>query len=208
MHTGSRLRTAAAAAVLLFVPIVLPSAYADSDGYYCVGRHYLAYQFVFSIPPVGHHRLYVLRLDTPSHIEPPAAFDLPEFQVHGMRCDEQLIELVAWDAVYTVHLDSTNRAVRYDRTPRDSMQPISARFGTGENLGAWNRTANNLKTERVPLATLSGGRKLQLQISGRRIASERCWSMVTTHVVRTDRNGRDVERRQIFRGRASRECGE
>ena len=35
--------------------------YADSDGYYCVGHDFIAYQFGFAAPPVGPHRLFVVR---------------------------------------------------------------------------------------------------------------------------------------------------
>jgi hypothetical protein len=34
---------------------------ADSDGYYCVGPDYLAYQFGMAYPPVAPHRLFVVR---------------------------------------------------------------------------------------------------------------------------------------------------
>ena len=68
--------------------------------------------------------------------------------------------------------------------------------------------ANALKIDRVVLGPVDGGGQYLLEVSGTAIASERCASTVTTRVVRTDRNGREVQKREIFRGRGIQECGE
>ena len=41
-------------------------AYADSDGYYCTGRGYLAYQFGMAPMPVAPHRVVTLTSSGPS----------------------------------------------------------------------------------------------------------------------------------------------
>jgi hypothetical protein len=41
------------------------AAYADSDGAFCVGSDYLAFEFSYSLEPES-HRLYVMRFDNPA----------------------------------------------------------------------------------------------------------------------------------------------
>ena len=86
-------------------------AYADSDGYYCVGRSYLAYQFGVAPLPVAPHRLSVIRTRGPAGIPRPAMLELPQFQVHGMRCGEGWIDVAAFTAIYHVILDESDRPV-------------------------------------------------------------------------------------------------
>src|SRR5437667_7977882 len=93
------------------------TAYADSDGYYCAGREYVAYQFGFAAPPIGPHRLYVVRFGGTSGIEAAAVLDLPQFQVHGILCGERTVEIAAYDAIYSVRLDAAMRPSVYDPTP-------------------------------------------------------------------------------------------
>jgi hypothetical protein len=65
-------------ASIVLSPIMSGTAYADSDGYYCVGHGYIAYQFGFAAPPVGPHHLYVVRFGGASEIEAPAVLELPQ----------------------------------------------------------------------------------------------------------------------------------
>ena len=198
---------------LMVVIILLSSlgagvAYADSDGYYCTGPGYLAYQFGFAAPPAGTHRLFVVRFGGASSIEAPIAFDLPQFQVHGILCTERMVRLAAYDAIYTVHLDETNRPLRYDMILWMDKQHTPAEFvGHSLNLGAWNRVADTLKTERLSLRSVAGGGQYLLEMKGTVVTSERCASTVTTRIVKTDRNGREVQELELFRGRGIRDCG-
>ena len=183
------------------------TAYADSDGYYCAGRRYLAYQFGFAAPPAGPHRLFVVRFGGASGIEAPVAFDLPQFQVQGIVCDERAVRLAALDAVYTVHLDESGRPARYDSVPwADKGHMPPAFIGHAANLAGWNRVAQTLTTERVALGSVGGGGQYLLDTAGAAVASERCASTVTSRIVRTDRNGREVQALQLFQGRGIRDC--
>lgn len=189
-------------AFLLVGPLGVATAYADSDGYYCAGPGYLAYQFGFAAPPVGPHRLHIVRFGGASGIEAPVVLDLPQFQVHGISCGERSIRLAAYDAIYTVQLDEMNQPVRYDSVPWTDRGHVPPEFvGHFPNLGAWNQAATILKTDRISLGHVDGGGQYLLEISGKAIESERCASMVTTRVVRTDRNGRELQQLEIFRGR-------
>ena len=200
---------------VLIVTVILLSclgvgvAYADSDGYYCTSGGYLAYQFGFAAPPVGPHRLFIVRFGGASGIDAPIALDLPQFQVHGIVCGERTVRLAAYDAIYTVHLDESGRPVRYDVVPWLDKGRAPPEFaGRSANLGAWNRVAETLRTDRIALGSVAGGGQYLLETKGTAIESEPCASMVTTRIVRTDRNGREVQEVQLFKGRGVRGCGE
>src|SRR5947207_8419965 len=112
-----RMKTLCAFAIVLLGPLGSGAAYADSDGYYCIGRAYLAYQFGYAAPPVGPHRLFVLPLGPSAQIEPPTILEIPQFQVQGMLCRDRVVQLAAYDAIYTIELDAASRPVRYASTP-------------------------------------------------------------------------------------------
>jgi hypothetical protein len=90
-------------------------AHADSDGYYCIGPSYLAYQFAMA--SVAPHLLYVIRTNGPEGIPEPAVLELPQFQVHGMRCGDRSIDVAAFTAAYRVMLDESDRPIRYEVQP-------------------------------------------------------------------------------------------
>jgi hypothetical protein len=78
----------AIAAVALFPSL----AHADSDGYYCIGPGFVAYELSSSGAASGHW-LHIVRVSASKGIVrlPPIA--LPEFQVHGMTCRENAVDL-------------------------------------------------------------------------------------------------------------------
>lgn len=143
-HRGRDARRAAmrrmlercAAAVLLAPWAVLwPSgpAAANSDGYYCIGPNYLAYQFAFS-NGVQRHQLAVVPLTHGFTIDEPVTVELPEFQVRGMRCNQTSVELRDDHAVYGVDIADREHAVLIGRKPLDPE--MSYRFQRS-NLGLW-----------------------------------------------------------------------
>ncbi len=72
------MKLVAAIVLLVIGHLGLGTAYADSDGYYCIGRGYLAYQFGLAAPPTRPHRLTVIRFGDVSGIQPPAVLELPQ----------------------------------------------------------------------------------------------------------------------------------
>ena len=78
------------------------SAYADSDGYFCVGEGYVAYEMAFSVPVNGH----TLRIMTPDEEQVATRRDisLSDFQVHGMACLEDAVLLRDFSGVFIVDL--------------------------------------------------------------------------------------------------------
>jgi hypothetical protein len=89
--------------ILVLLGLILSSApiLADSDGNFCICPDYLAYEFSFSVEPIG-HRLYILRFDDPTNWKEPLRLDLPDFNGPPMRCEDQAIVLAGWDAIHHV----------------------------------------------------------------------------------------------------------
>lgn len=208
-RTEAEMKLLAAVMLLVVSPLGAGTAFADSDGYYCVGHHYIAYQFGFAAPPIGPHRLYVVRFGGPAGIEPPTVLDLPQFQVQGILCGEGTVQLAAYDAIYTVRLDASNRPIGYEAVPWEKHQNTPPQFvGHSLNLGSQSRTARDLKQRRETIGEAAGGGQYLLEITATPISSDPCSSMVTTRLVRTDRNGREVQQVELFNGRGIRDCGE
>lgn len=88
---------------LLFAQPVL----ADSDGYFCTGKGYIAFETSFSWPE-NTHRLRVVRFGSDIGIVESEPLVLEDFQTHGMRCEEGRIELLGWEFKYIV--DASNLA--------------------------------------------------------------------------------------------------
>jgi len=132
------------------------SAQADSDGYYCAGRGYLAYQFS-EISTPAQQTLYLLELDPEKGISPPRTFPLEPFQVHGMRCLDQAVDLLAWDRIHRIGLDDQPepRIDQVEPQPEDSIFPDF----TSENLGRWAHASQT-----VPLKTADGPLNFELVI--------------------------------------------
>jgi hypothetical protein len=193
--------------VIQFAPSFAVPARADSDGYYCVGGKYLAYQFGFAAPSATPHRLFVVWLGDPGVIAQPAVFDLPQFQVHGMICEEGRILVAAFDRLYTVSLGgrgqpNTISETRYER-PGAFPMDVSSRQ---RNLGAWSRPVNTLQAERVSLSTPASGTEIVLEITPR-AAAERCVTQITARVVMFGPSGQVAGDLTVFQGQGRRECG-
>jgi hypothetical protein len=194
-------------ALLILGPAGLGVAYADSDGYYCVGRGYLAYQFGMAPQPVAPHHLYVLRIGTSSGIPEPMAIGLPQFQVHGLHCGDGWIEVAAFTAIYRVTLDEAAKPTRYAVRPLAEGQQIPSEFWPQRNLGMGSRGAEDSKPARVSLGMKTDGGQYFLEMTGEPVPSDRCQTALTSRLVETDRNGREIRERIIFQGRGRRECG-
>jgi hypothetical protein len=207
MTNTPRMRTLLLAAFIALGPGGAGTAYADSDGYYCVGAGYIAYQFGMAPLPVAPHRLYVLRTGTTSGIAEPAAIELPQFQVHGLRCGDGWVEVAAFTAIYRVTLDVNTIPSRYEVRPFAEGQKVPPEFFPQQNLGMGSR-ARGLKPHRVALGTKDEGGQYLLEMTGQAIPSHRCRTALTSRIVETDHNGREIRERIIFRGIGTRECGE
>jgi hypothetical protein len=197
------------AIVLLVLSPFGGTAYADSDGYYCIGRGYLAYQFGFAPPSPGPHRLSVIRAEGTSGIQPTAVLALPQFQVQGMRCGEGWVDVASFNAIYHVILDKSDRPVRYAVQPLPEGRRLPQEFAVTHSLGAFNGGRAYPKPIRERLSVKNGGGEYFLEIVETVIPPlERCELGIISRLVETDRSGREVNARIIFQGSGSRECGD
>jgi hypothetical protein len=74
-----------------------PRACADSDGYFCAGKGYLAYEVnKHTPPPKTGHSLQVVRFDSARGIYRAGAVELQNFQVHQMSCGEDRVDIAGW----------------------------------------------------------------------------------------------------------------
>ena len=111
---------------------VLPSAArADSDGHYCVGPGYIAWETRFDENGKG-HELHIVRVSAARGIERLAPIALNDFQVHGMTCGPDTVDLHAWTARYSVQITESART-RVSRSEA-AYDPGEASNG---NLGHW-----------------------------------------------------------------------
>ena len=208
------MRLLGATVVLVLSAFSAGTAYADDDGYYCVGRGYLAYQFGFAAPSPKPHRLSVIPLSGTSGIESPAIFDLPQFQVHGMQCADSWIDVAAFTGIYHVTLDENRRPVRYQVQPLQPLpdgQQIPQAFILSQlqHLGGDGAGRAYLKPVRAHLSATGRGGEYLLDITAKVIPPlKKCELAITSRIVETDREGREISARIIFQGRGYRECGE
>lgn len=191
---------------LTLASLGLPArAQADSDGYFCVGPNYLAYEFSFSLRSSAHH-LYVVRLGG-SAIEHPAVIPLPSFQVHGMRCRPQEVQLLGWDALYTASLTPSTQPALRGSAPWQPAGTVPPDF-TPANLGAWSNAVRVGHADTVRLALASHAATYILAIEVHSDPKNACRYHVRSKVLHLDSRGRPTQGRTIFEGAAHRECGE
>ncbi len=181
------------------------------DGYYCVGRGYVAYQFGYAAPSPKPHRLSVIRFSDTSGIESPGVLDLPQFQVHGLQCGDAWIDVAAFTAIYHVTLDESHRPIRYEVQPFPDGQTMPQTFFPSQlqNLGGEGAARAYLKPVRARLSATGRGGEYLLDITAKVIPPlKKCELAITSRIVETDHDGREISARIIFQGRGYRECGE
>jgi hypothetical protein len=194
--------------ILLLVglsPIGVATAHADSDGYYCIGRGYLAYQFGYDSVrnPL---RALIIKTATPGAIPAPLEVRLPPSQVHAMQCGEGWVDVVGFTTVYRIALSESNRPLRYDARPLPPGGLSS--FPRIANLGTLS-PARTRGPQRVALGETTGGTHYVLVTTSKVIPpAEQCRVAITTRVVETDRKGTELRARVIFQGEGHLECGE
>lgn len=103
----------------------------DSDGYFCTGRGYIAFETQLR-SPADKHELHIIRFSTAEGITAMPAVELARFQVHGMRCHQSEVELVGWNETFTVDLSDFTVTSR-------AGGAAGGRNGAAENLGHWSR---------------------------------------------------------------------
>jgi hypothetical protein len=137
--------------IVLLVAVALVTrareAYADSDGYYCVGSGFLAAEFrSFNTPGlIAAHVLKIARLDPRSGAHWTDQVVIDDFQVHVLTCGANSVLLDGLGGAapgrisYALEVDSTGKAT----ITKHSIDPGARVGGVGSgeppNLGDWAR---------------------------------------------------------------------
>lgn len=200
------------ASVLLLSGVLLgspASLRADSDGYYCSGPGYLAYELSFSFGATA-HVLYLVALSDSIGIGHPAAVALPRFQVHAMRCDSGAVELLGWDSLYTVRFRQARApsvaSVTSRARPVVFQRPLPG-YPTG-NLGGWSSAVRAGRPDTVDLHVVGARHRFVLALDLEADANDPCSYMVRTRIVQFEQARVAIDVLTLFQGRVPRECGE
>jgi hypothetical protein len=168
-------------------------ASADSDGYFCVGPGYVAYQFGMAGPSDIPHWLYVVRYGA-GGISEPDSIQLPQFQVHGIRCRIDAVDVSSWTAVHTVTLDSLRRPAVANEVPlsRAGVVPPWAR-------GATLNFAYLRDPRRIALPAVVGGHEYVLDVVVEPDSARECPPVYTARIRQLDADGNARRERVLFR---------
>ena len=183
-------------------------AHADSDGYYCIGPNYLAYQLSLGPKSAGHF-LYVVSLPDSAPVGPPTKVHLPRFQVHGMSCGASSVQLLGWDSLYTVNLTGPRPSVVTQVAPwtkRGTSRhppPDYAQL----NLGGWSPAGRAGRPDTIALGVQSTASRFLLAFDVRS-TEQPCAYKLVTRLLQLDAASHLVATLKLFDGEALRECGE
>lgn len=114
---------------MFFLIILSTSAHADSDGYFCAGPDYLAYQFAFSHGGSQHVLTVVSLRDGKA-----GSVVLPFFQPHGMLCTTSMVEMRGWREVHRIDFIDPRKPAYIGKIPAEAQ---GAGGYNQENLGLW-----------------------------------------------------------------------
>ncbi len=193
--------TLRALTLILCIAGATPALQADSDGYYCVGRDYLAYQFGLAAPPIAPHRIYVVRLAGEQAMSAPAVIDIPQFQVHGMLCDQTSIELESFDGIYKVDLDAARRPARYEFTPwTDPQRRVSLSPGGSPRVGGYGFFSKGLAPERTVLLKDPSGHQFVIEIEPQLSNTRLCETHITTRLIEVDPSNSVIRQQVLYTG--------
>ena len=111
--------------------VALASPASASDGFFCVGPDYLAYEFEEGgHTPQGRQGLYVVNLGGADGFSEPVVYEFNPDAVLGMRCVEKRVQLLDTESIRTIDLDGprTPPSVRVEREPLANIGARPAGF--------------------------------------------------------------------------------
>ncbi len=168
---------------------------ADSDGYYCVGHGYLAYQLRGALTSnVRAHTLRVVRYGADG-IHLAGEVVIEDFQPHRMVCTDEAVRIGGFSTrpveyVIDVGLADVPQIDHVVSNPQLAAQRTEFR-----NLGAWAPNG----TLELPDEDSSHDFFLVTSETEQRIGDE-ILHHKRTHIVMTDLDGNALQRLQLFNG--------
>ena len=195
------------AATLVLLALGIGSAEADSDGYFCASSAFLAYEFSYSKDPSDQHKLYVLRFGA----EPkgkPQWLKIPGFQVHGMKCSADRVEMVGWDKryVYSVAGDAVTATLE-ENLPGPGKIPEG--LSDADNLGGSSPvTRGEMPTRHTyPLTTNRPDGNYEIRIV-RKKTKNPCTALIESSLFKLRPGGKDAKVASLYKATVPIECGE
>ena len=186
---------------LIFAIVALHSvnATADSDGYFCVGPQYFAYQL--NRPGLEDaHKLFVIPLDGRTGTFGISDTILPDFQVHSFRCHDRHIEIIGWDSIHHIRwADSTASRLMVTSASKDAgptkiaESELPRSFFYGPNIELSMRVENS-------------GATYVVQTSRKEIPQIECMNLVTIRLWKYDYDVL-VDEKVLVSKEVPQECG-
>jgi hypothetical protein len=181
--------------LLITLALVFPAqSRADSDGYFCTSKGYLAYELREGLTPgaVG-HVLKVVRFDTDRGIYFAGQVTLQDFQPHGLTCSPNRIEIFGWAKVFTKYAIETTEPenVRIVETTEEPARQFDYHTEGPEpaNLGRWSTPG------RIPLVSQDSGHRYELVLTRwSKQTEDGVESHCKAEIVRVDSQGAEVQR--------------
>jgi len=185
-----------------------PVLRADSEGYYCAGPGYVAYElrgFQFfdsqaKTPPK--HMVHLVTLGNRGEISDPIRLEIPDFQVQAMHCTAEAVELLSFDSVYDISLRKMDKPqllyTRRLKTPGDTPPGFESHWMLGNKSLAdrvrplWESPDH---IHYVLMVSVSPGPK-------------RCTQIIDDRIVGSSADGKAWHDKEIYHSLYPTECGE
>lgn len=192
---------------LVVLALGIGSAKADSDGYFCSSSAFLAYEFSYSKEPSDQHKLYLVRFGA----EPkgkPQWLKIPGFQVHGMRCSADRVEMVGWDKryVYAVTGESVTATLE-ENLPAPGKFPEG--FSEADNLGGFSPVTRGEMpaSYTYPLTTNRPDGNYEIHIV-RKKTKDPCTVLIESSLFKLGPGGKGTKVKSLYKATVPIECGE
>lgn len=175
--------------------LLTPIARADSDGYYCVGPGYIAYQLRAALTSgTSGHTLRIVRYGADG-IRLAGEVTLEDFQPHRMICGESEVRIGGFSSrpveyVVDVSSDSGPRITHVVSNPQMAGQRTALK-----NLGAW--APNGMFA--LPSSDQGSAFHLVTTETEERVGGELLHHK-RTELVMSDRQGNVLQRLELFNG--------
>jgi hypothetical protein len=191
-------------------------ASAQSDGTYCVGSSYLAYELARpqtydSLHGVSsaRHTLQVISIAGDGAIGPTRTVALPPFTVHGLQCLPEQVRILGWDSLYTVPYSAAGTLGPIASTVapwagQGASRPPFPGFSDSTLWHGWDQQA--VDTVLLPLTAAHA--RWALTITAIESDPARCRFRVTARLVRFATAHRPRASRTVYDDDLAGECGE
>jgi hypothetical protein len=113
---------------IIALATAMSTAHADSDGYFCVGPGYFAYEMSISTDTPDIHKLHILHLQNSNRWLEEVIVNLPSLQTGLMDCSDSVIRLYGRDVVQEIDWKPD------DKSPDVSVRSILAGSSEAEFL--------------------------------------------------------------------------